>query len=308
MKVRIASRESRLALWQAEHVKTLIAALPGVTSVDIIGMTTRGDQILDRSLSKVGGKGLFVKELEVALLNDVADLAVHSAKDVPMQLEPEFTIAGFMQREDPHDAFISNHYDALEQLPEGAVVGTSSLRRQAQLLAAFPHLKIEPLRGNLDTRFSKLDAGAYAAIVLACAGVKRLGLAQRIRQVLLPGVMLPAAGQGALALEVMVGRTDLHKLLAPLICFNTSLAVRAEREVSRQLGGSCQVPLAAFAMLLRGTETSPDQLTLTARVAAVNGSEVLESTVTGLAQEPELLGAQAAQELIAAGGLRLMMA
>jgi hydroxymethylbilane synthase len=303
MKVRIASRESRLALWQAEHVKALIAALPSVRSVEIIGMTTRGDQILDRSLSKVGGKGLFVKELELALLNGQADLAVHSAKDVPMQLESEFVIAGFMKREDPRDALISNRYDSLEQLPQGAVVGTSSLRRQAQLLAAFPHLKIEPLRGNLDTRMAKLDRDEYAAIVLACAGVKRLGLAHRIRQVLSPRLLVPAAGQGALALEVMAGRDDLLELLKPLICADTSLAVSAEREVSRQLGGSCQVPLAAFAELLPS-----GQLSLTARVAAPDGSEVLESVVTGPACEPRQLGAQAAQELIAAGGQRLIMA
>ncbi len=301
MRIRIASRESRLALWQAEHVKALLLALPEVQSVDIIGMTTRGDQILDRALSKVGGKGLFVKELEWALLKGEADLAVHSAKDVPMSLEPEFELAGFMEREDPRDAFISNSYQSLDELPAGAVVGTSSLRRQAQLLARYPHLKIEPLRGNLDTRFGKLDRGDYAAIVLACAGVKRLGLGERIRAELAPEIFLPAAGQGALALEIPAGRDDLKAVLVPLLDGPTTLTVRAEREVSRQLGGSCSIPIAAFAQL--GTD---GYITLTARVAAIDGSRMIEASLTALAEHPEVLGAAVADDLRTQGAQALI--
>ena len=301
MKIRIASRESRLAMWQAEHVKALLLSQPGVTSVDIIGMTTKGDQILDRSLSKVGGKGLFVKELEWAMLEGQADLAVHSAKDVPMQLEKAFELAGFMTREDPRDAFISNDYSSLDELPAGAVVGTSSLRRQAQLLNAYPHLKIEPLRGNLDTRFGKLDRGDYAAIVLAAAGVKRLGLAHRIKAVLPPSVFLPAAGQGALALETLAGREDLKAVLAPLLDAATTQTVRAEREVSRQLGGSCSIPIAAYAV-----KTSDDSIELTARVASVDGQTVLESKTVGLIDNPEALGVIVAESLRAQGAQALI--
>ena len=301
MKIRIASRESRLAMWQAEHVKALLLSQPGVTSVDIIGMTTKGDQILDRSLSKVGGKGLFVKELEWAMLEGQADLAVHSAKDVPMQLEKAFELAGFMTREDPRDAFISNDYASLDELPAGAVVGTSSLRRQAQLLNAYPHLKIEPLRGNLDTRFGKLDRGDYAAIVLAAAGVKRLGLAHRIKAVLPPSVFLPAAGQGALALETLAGREDLKAVLAPLLDAATTQTVRAEREVSRQLGGSCSIPIAAYAV-----KTSDDSIELTARVASVDGQTVLESKTVGLIDNPEALGVIVAESLRAQGAQALI--
>jgi hydroxymethylbilane synthase len=301
MKLTIASRESRLALWQAEHVKTLIEELDSRPSVEILGMTTRGDQILDRALSKVGGKGLFIKELEVALLNGHADLAVHSAKDVPMDLESDFELLGFMKREDPRDAFISSGYANLAELPEGAVVGTSSLRRQAQLLAAFPHLKIEPLRGNLDTRFAKLDRGEYAAIILAAAGVKRLGLAHRIRGLLPQSQFLPAAGQGALALEIRSNRSDLQTLLEPLLCPQTTAAVRAERQVSRLLGGSCQVPLAAYAEI-----TPEGSLHLRARVADPQGGEVLSAQGHGSCENPESLGQQVGEELLAKGGKRIL--
>jgi hydroxymethylbilane synthase len=246
-KLVIATRESRLALWQAEHVKSLLEQRGH--EVSLLGMTTKGDQILDRSLSKVGGKGLFVKELEVALERGEADLAVHSLKDVPMDLPEGFALACVMEREDPRDAFVSNRYAALADLPPGAVVGTSSLRRIVLLRALRPDLKIEPLRGNLDTRLRKLDDGQYDAIVLAAAGLKRLGLGQRIRQVFEPDQMLPAAGQGALGIEVRSSRDDLLQILAPLAHQTTWLAVAAERAVSRAMGGSCSMPLAAHATL-----------------------------------------------------------
>ncbi|MEO8119911.1 MAG: hydroxymethylbilane synthase [Rhodoferax sp.] len=254
--ITIATRESRLALWQAEHVKALLEQRGH--QVSLLGMTTLGDQILDRSLSKVGGKGLFVKELEVALEDGRADLAVHSLKDVPMELPEGFSLACVMEREDPRDAFVSNRYANLAALPQGAVVGTSSLRRMALLRALRPDLKIEPLRGNLDTRLRKLDDGLYDAIVLAAAGLKRLGLADRIREIFEPGVMLPAAGQGALGIEIRSDRQDLIDALAPLAHHTSWLAVAAERAVSRAMGGSCSMPLAAFATL------SGDTLTLDA--------------------------------------------
>jgi hydroxymethylbilane synthase len=243
----IATRESRLALWQAEHVRDLLKQRFGMT-VALLGMTTRGDQILDRSLSKVGGKGLFVKELETALEEGRAHLAVHSLKDVPMDLPEGFELATVLEREDPRDAFVSNHFAALEELPQGARVGTSSLRRVVQLGALRPDLKVEPLRGNLDTRLRKLDDGGYDAIVLAAAGLMRLGLSARIRSRFEPAQMLPCAGQGALGIEV---RSDAHALLERLALLThrpTWLAVQAERAVSRALGGSCSMPLAAHAV------------------------------------------------------------
>ena len=246
-KLVIATRESRLALWQAEHVQALLAARGH--QVELLGMTTRGDQILDRTLSKVGGKGLFVKELEVALEEGRADLAVHSLKDVPMDLPEGFALACVMEREDPRDAFVSNKFERFADLPQGAVVGTSSLRRVVLLLARRPDLKIEPLRGNLDTRLRKLDDGQFDAIVLAAAGLKRLGLAARIRHEFEPAEMLPAAGQGALGIEVRTERREVIEALAPLAHQTTWLCVAAERAVSRAMGGSCSMPLAAHAHL-----------------------------------------------------------
>lgn len=244
-KIVIATRESRLALWQAEHVKTLLEARLG-WQVELLGMTTLGDQILDRSLSKVGGKGLFVKELEVALQEGRADIAVHSLKDVPMDLPDGFALACVLAREDPYDAFVSNQYASLADLPLGAIVGTSSLRRLVLLKSLRPDLKIQPLRGNLDTRLRKLDDGQYDAIVLAAAGLKRLGLEARIRTTFESTDMLPAAGQGALGIEVCANRADLLDSLATLADMPTWLAVTAERTVSRAMGGSCSMPLAAF--------------------------------------------------------------
>ena len=234
-------------MWQAEHVQGVLTARFGL-AVELLGMTTRGDQILDRALSKVGGKGLFVKELETALEEGRAHLAVHSLKDVPMDLPEGFVLAAIWEREDPRDAFVSNRHAHVDELPQGAVVGTSSLRRVVQLMTRRPDLQIEPLRGNLDTRLRKLDEGGFDAIVLAAAGLKRLGLAARIRSVFEPELMIPAAGQGALGLEVREDATELRELLAQTIHMPTFLAAHAERAVSRALGGSCSMPLAAHAV------------------------------------------------------------
>jgi hydroxymethylbilane synthase len=286
----IASRESRLAMWQAEHVQKLLATSSG-SPVSILGMTTRGDQILDRTLSKVGGKGLFVKELETALEEGRAHLAVHSLKDVPMELPAGFELACVMQREDPRDAFVSNDAASLDALAPGARVGTSSLRREAQLRARFPHLEVVPLRGNLDTRLAKLDRGEMQAIILAAAGLKRLGLAQRIRQIISPEDLLPAAGQGALGIEIRSDGAAIRDALAPLAHMQTFLEVRAERALSRALGGSCQVPLAAYCV------TQPDGSTLRLRalVAMPDGSRILRAECSG--SDPESLGLAAAREL-----------
>jgi len=245
----IATRESRLALWQAEHVRQLLQTQCGLR-VELLGMTTRGDQILDRALSKVGGKGLFVKELETALEDGRAHLAVHSLKDVPMELPEGFALGAVLPREDPRDAFVSPRHATLQELPQGACVGTSSLRRAAQLLALRPDLRIDPLRGNLDTRLRKLDEGQYDAIVLAAAGLKRLGLGERIASLFDTAQMTPAAGQGALGIEMRSDAADLGRTLSALVHRPTWLAVHAERAVSRALGGSCSMPLAAHATWL----------------------------------------------------------
>ena len=250
-------------------------------------MTTRGDQILDRALSKVGGKGLFVKELEVAMAEGRADLAVHSLKDVPMDLPEGFALAAVLEREDPRDAFVSNDYASLADLPDGAIVGTSSLRRQALIAVRYPKLVIKPLRGNLDTRLSKLDRGDYAAIILAAAGLKRLGIPERIRALLAPEDSLPAAGQGAMAIEIATERTDgldLRAILAPLNHLATSQAVAAERKVSKVFGGSCQIPLAAFATV------EGDTMRLRAMVATPDGTRMASAELSGPANLPENLG------------------
>ena len=298
----IATRESRLALWQAEHVQSLLAALGH--RVDLLGMTTRGDQILDRTLSKVGGKGLFVKELEAALEDGRAQLAVHSLKDVPMELPSGFALACVMAREDPRDAWVSAGCAGLADLPQGAVIGTSSLRRTVLLRHALSQLqrddvRIEPLRGNLDTRLRKLDEGQYAGIVLAAAGLKRLGLGGRIRHVFSADEMLPAAGQGALGIEIRTDRTDVADALAPLIDQPTWLAVAAERAVSRALGGSCSMPLAAHATLqgthlqLRGAWGDPEGAPHLVRAEAEGGVATLA--------DAEALGQRVADALRAGG-------
>jgi hydroxymethylbilane synthase len=305
----IATRESRLALWQAEHVRDVLSARFGL-SVELLGMTTRGDQILDRALSKVGGKGLFVKELETALEEGHAHLAVHSLKDVPMDLPDGFVLAAIWEREDPRDAFVSNRHANLAELPQGAVVGTSSLRRVTQLLARRPDLRIEPLRGNLDTRLRKLDDGGFDAIVLAAAGLKRLGLASRIRATFDPETMIPAAGQGALGIEVREDAGELRALLAQTIHTPTFLAAHAERAVSRALGGSCSMPLAAHAVwdgsALRidaalGDALEPLRPLLRTRLAASVTDEA-SARALGEAAAAQLRAAGAAHYLPAAPG------
>ncbi|APR35350.1 hydroxymethylbilane synthase [Paraburkholderia sp. SOS3] len=299
----IASRESRLAMWQAEHVRCALHKLYPSCDVKILGLTTRGDQILDRTLSKVGGKGLFVKELENALADGRADLAVHSLKDVPMELPPGFALSAILEREDARDAFVSNSHEALSTLPPGSVVGTSSLRREANLRARFPALIVKPLRGNLDTRLAKLDRGDYAAIILAAAGLKRLGLSNRIRALLDPLDSLPAAGQGALGIEIRADRADLAAWLAPLHHEHTAAAVEAERMVSRALGGSCQVPLAAHATWHDGA------LHLHALVATPDGQRVLRAHGSSPASTLERaieLGREVASELESQGALEIV--
>ncbi|WP_081775107.1 hydroxymethylbilane synthase [Methylobacillus glycogenes] len=299
-KLVIASRESALAMWQARHIQSQLQALYPTTEVSILGMTTTGDQILDSPLALIGGKGLFVKELEQALADGRADLAVHSMKDVPMHLPPGFALAAIGEREDPRDAFVSNDYDSLEALPAGSVVGTSSLRRQSQLQAHFPGLKIESLRGNLQTRLRKLDEGQYAAIILAAAGLKRLGLEHRIRQALDTTTSIPAVGQGALGIEINAERQDLYAILAPLNHAATAACVEAERGMSRALAGSCQVPLGAYA------ELHGDTLQMSGFVASLDGKEILRESLQGTVNTPEALGQSLAQKLIARGADRLL--
>ncbi len=297
-KLVIASRESRLAMWQAEHVQVALQKLYPSCDVSILGMTTRGDQILDRTLSKVGGKGLFIKELETALADGRADLAVHSLKDVPMDLPPGFALAAILRREDPRDAFVSNHYAGLDALPPGSVVGTSSLRREALLRARYPSLVVRPLRGNVETRLRKLDEGDYAAIILAAAGLKRLGLAERIRTVLEPEVSLPSAGQGALGIEIAQDRGDVAGWLAPLHDARTAYAVSAERAVARSLAGGCEVPLAAYA------DWHGERLQVRGFVAMPDGSRILRAEACSTpASEAvaEALGYQVADALARQG-------
>jgi hydroxymethylbilane synthase len=297
----IATRESRLALWQAEHVRSLLQRLYPASRVELRGMTTRGDQILDRPLAKVGGKGLFVKELETALLDGSADIAVHSMKDVPMQLEAEFALVAIGPREVPLDAFVSGRYASLEDMPPGAVVGTSSLRREAQLHANFPYLAVTGLRGNLDTRLRKLDGGEYDAIILAAAGLTRLGLADRIRAVLPAELSLPAAGQGALGIEALSSRPDVAAWLAPLNDPATAACVRAERAVSRALAGSCEVPLGAYAV------TQGDRhLRLRGFVATPDGRRFARAELLGDVADPEALGLMLATELRAQGAVEIL--
>ncbi|MDP2804774.1 MAG: hydroxymethylbilane synthase [Gallionellaceae bacterium] len=301
-KLVIASRESALAMWQAEHIRDRLRALYPQTDVSILGMTTQGDQILDVSLSKIGGKGLFVKELETALENGSADIAVHSLKDVPMHLPEGFVLACIGKREDPRDAFVSNHHANLEALPAGSIVGTSSLRRESQLRARFPHLKIEPLRGNVQTRLRKLDEGQYAAIILAAAGLKRLGLGERIRAFISSEESLPAVGQGALGIEIRADRKDLEAVLRPLHDAETAACVFAERAMSRALAGSCQVPLGGFA------EVQGDKLRMRGFVASPDGSKMLRAEQIGSVNEPEVLGNAIADELLKQGAGAILAA
>ncbi len=288
-KLVIATRESRLAMWQAEHVQARLQALYPQCEIELLGMTTRGDQILDRALSKVGGKGLFVKELEAALLEGRADLAVHSLKDMPMDVPEGLQLSVVLERADPRDALVSNNYASLDELPPGAILGTSSLRRQAALMAAYPHLKIQPLRGNLDTRLRKLDQGDYAAIILAAAGLQRLGLPERIRAYIEPEFSLPSAGQGAMAIEIADQRPELEAWLAPLNHLASAQAVHAERAVSKAFGGSCQIPLAAFATIASST------MQLRAFVALPDGSKIIRAVASGPCDQ----GLQLSQQVVA---------
>jgi hydroxymethylbilane synthase len=291
-------------MWQAEHVQTCLKKLYPNCEVIILGMTTKGDQILDRALSKVGGKGLFVKELETALEDGRADLAVHSLKDVPMVMPEGFDLSCIMVREDARDALVSNEYASLAELPAGAVVGTSSLRREAIIRSQYPHLHVEPLRGNLDTRMAKLDRGEYQAIILAAAGLKRLGMGARIKALLPYDPHTPAAGQGALGIETLSARPDVKAWLAPLNDLPTALAVTAERAVSRKLGGSCEVPLAAHAQWQNSQE-----LTMHSYVASTDGRQIcLASGSRAIRnyQEAEAFGLAIADDLIAKGAAALL--
>ncbi len=300
--IRIATRKSPLALWQAEHVaERLRQAHPGLT-VELVKMVTQGDKILDTPLAKVGGKGLFVKELEQGMMEGRADIAVHSMKDVPMDLPEGFVLGAVLSREDPRDAFVSNRYAALDELPEGAVVGTSSLRRQCQLRAARPDLDIRDLRGNVGTRLGKLDAGDYDAIVLACAGLKRLGLGERITQALAPEQSLPAVGQGAVGIECRADDAAVRDLIAPLDDPDTAVRVHAERAMNHRLEGGCQVPIAGYAELERGV------LLLRGLVGSVDGREVIRGDIAGRPEDAELLGRTLAEDLLTRGADRILEA
>jgi len=298
--LRLGTRKSQLALWQAEYVRAqLMRHHPGLR-VELVTMTTEGDRILDRSLAKIGGKGLFIKELEQGLLENHTDIAVHSMKDVTATLPPTLHIPVVCEREDPRDAFISNQYDTLATLPKGARVGTSSLRRQCQLREAYPHLDILTLRGNVNTRLSKLDAGEYEAILLAVAGVKRLGMEARIRERLDTAVSLPAVGQGAVSIECRIDDKATNELIAPLNHRATQLCVTAERAMNAHLDGGCQVPIGGFA------ELHGDILHLRGLVGEPDGSRLLRAEIRGASAQAEMLGAQLAQELLAKGAKAIL--
>jgi len=299
----IATRESALALWQAEHVRARLAGLYPHTHVDLLGMTTQGDRVVDRPLASIGGKGLFIKELEVAMAEGRADLAVHSLKDMPMEVPEGFALAAVTAREDPRDAFVSNRHATLAALPAGAIVGTSSLRREAQLRERFPSLVVKPLRGNVNTRLRKLDEGQYEAIILAAAGLKRLGLGDRIADLIDPADSLPAVGQGALAIECRADRPDLLGAIAPLADMATTLATTAERAFSRVLAGNCHTPLAAHG------EWLGDVLWLRALVASADGREVMRGEVEAPLDDldaAEALGSELADDFLGRGAAKLM--
>ncbi len=301
----IATRESTLALWQAEHIRARLAGLYPSSDIRLLGMTTEGDRVLDRPLAAIGGKGLFIKELEVAMADGRADLAVHSLKDVPMEMPEGFALAAISAREDPRDAFVSNRHPGLAGLPAGARIGTSSLRREAQLRERDPSLSILPLRGNVNTRLRKLDEERYDAIILAAAGLKRLGFAARIASYLDPDESLPAVGQGALALECRADRADVLAALAPLADRDTTLATTAERAFSRALSGSCHTPLAAHAVFIGG------ELWLRGLLASRDGAEVLRGDRRAPCGDPkaaDALGRALATEFLARGAARLVAA
>ena len=298
--LRIATRKSALALWQAEYVKARLEQLhPGLT-VSLVPMVSRGDQLLDSPLAKIGGKGLFVKELEAALMAGEADLAVHSMKDVPMQFPPGLGLYVICERDDPRDAFVSNDHASVDDLPQGSVVGTSSLRRQAQLLAHRPDLQIRFLRGNVNTRLAKLDAKEYDAIILAAAGLRRLGFHDRIRDSITPEMCLPAGGQGAVGIECRSDDTELHALLGPLNDLDSALRVRAERALNNHLNGGCQVPIACYA------ERSDGQLWLRGLVGNPDGTLLLTAEARGPETAPEELGVAVAEDLLRQGAKEIL--
>jgi len=293
--LRIATRKSALALWQAEHVRQgLQLHNPGL-QVELVSMTTRGDQILDSPLAKVGGKGLFVKELEQAMLEDRADIAVHSMKDVPVELPDGLELAVILEREDPRDAFVANNFATLDDLPQGARVGTSSLRRQCQLRARRPDLVMSDLRGNVNTRLAKLDQGEYDAIILACAGLKRLGFAARIREELGAEIILPAIGQGAIGIECRHGDAAIQALIAPLAHATTTSRLRAERAFNHRLNGGCQVPIAGYAELEHGV------IVLRGLVGSPDGSQLIHGVISGRPEDAEELGQVLAEDLLSRG-------
>lgn len=300
--IRIATRQSPLALWQAEHVAALLQQAYPQLAIELIKMVTRGDKILDAPLAKIGGKGLFVKELEQGMLEGTADIAVHSMKDVPVEFPEGLHLAAILQREDPTDAFVANHYQSLDDLPPQARIGTSSLRRQCQLQARFPQAEILPLRGNVNTRLAKLDAGEFDAIILASAGLKRLGLAERITATLSPEMSLPAIGQGAIGIECRVDDAELNEMLQVLHHPETGMCVRAERAMNARLNGGCQVPIAGFAQLQAGI------LTLKGLVGSPDGQTLLRAEQQAPMQQAEALGIATADALLAAGAGQILQA
>ena len=300
--IRIATRESLLALWQAEFIQAELQKHHAGLQVELVGMTTRGDQLLDSPLSKIGGKALFVKELEQAMMDGRADMAVHSMKDVPMQFPEGLELAVICEREDPRDAFVSNRFATVDELPEGAVVGTSSLRRECQLRAQRPDLVVRSLRGNVQTRLRKLDEGEFDAIVLAAAGLLRLELTERIASYLSPEQSLPAVGQGAVGVEVRSDDEELKALLQPLSHADTELRVRAERAMNNRLEGGCQVPIAGYAL------REDDQLWLRGLVGSPDGSTVLEAEARGSINDPEALGRAVAEALLNQGAGEILAA
>lgn len=302
MKIRIATRKSALALWQAEHVADALNALPAVDSVDLVPLSTRGDEILDKSLQKIGGKGLFIKELEVAMQVGEADIAVHSMKDVPAEMPDGFCIAAVLERANHADAFVGRDGCVLDKLPEGARIGSSSLRRQAQLKLMRPDLRIEPLRGNVNTRLSKLDNGDYDAIILAAAGLERLGLQHYISQQFTPDEMLPAAAQGVIGIECLENNTELRAVLGHLNHAPTLQTTAAERAIAKTLDASCQSPVATHAVI------DGSAMTVTALVAMPDGSKSIRDSVQGPADEAEYLGVELARRLLASGAGELLAA
>ena len=297
MKIRIATRKRALALWQAHHVADALRPLPQVTSVELVPLTTRGDEVLDRSLQKIGGKGLFIKELEVAMEAGDADIAVHSMKDVPADMPEGFCIAALLERANPADALVGKN---LGELPQGARVGSSSLRRQAQLMALRPDVRVHPLRGNVNTRLKKLEDGQYDAIMLACAGLERLGLEAHISETFSPDQMLPAAAQGVIGIECLEGRTELLQILRLLDHAATKTVVTAERTVAKQLQADCQSPVATFGEIAGST------LNLRAMVASPDGCKIIREHLSGPADDPETLGISLSNKLLDMGAGKLL--